>query len=136
MLNEFVEKIVVHERDRKGRSDANQDVDIYFNFVGRYVPPHFKEDNLTPEEQEALRKKEERKERLHRNYLHRKADGSQKRYEDKIKVAKKAEIDAKKAAIRAEDIANGVFTHVRDLPRQEPRKSSSLEPAYTPSSAP
>ena len=136
MLNEFVEKIVVHERDRKGSIDTNQDVEIYFNFVGRYVPPHFREVNLTPEEQEALRKKEERKDKLHQNYLRRKASGAQKRYEDKIKAAKKAEIDAKKAAIRAEDIANGVFTHVKDLPRQEPRKSSSSGLAYTPTSAP
>ena len=135
MLNEFVEKIVVHERDRKGSADANQDVDIYFNFVGRYVPPNFKEANLTPEEQEALRKKEERRERLHQNYLRRKASGAQKRYEDKIKADKKAKVDAKKAAIRAEDIANGVFTHVKDLPRQEPRKSPNPGPTYTPASA-
>ncbi len=55
MLNEFVEKIVVHERDRKGSVDNTQEVEIYFNFVGRYVPPHFREVKLTPEEQEALR---------------------------------------------------------------------------------
>ena len=42
MLNEFVEKIVVHERDRKGSVDTTQEVEIYFHFVGRYVPPHFR----------------------------------------------------------------------------------------------
>jgi len=41
MLNEFVEKIMVHERDRKGSTDTTQEVEIYFNFVGRYVPPHY-----------------------------------------------------------------------------------------------
>ncbi len=82
MLNEFVEKIVVHERDRKGCQDTTQEVEIYFNFVGKYVPPHFGEVSLTPEEQEALRKKEERRDRLHRNYLRRKANGKQKEYEE------------------------------------------------------
>lgn len=43
MLNEFVEKILVHERDRKGSQDTTQEVEIYFNFVGRYMPPHFGE---------------------------------------------------------------------------------------------
>lgn len=57
MLNEFVERICVHERDKKGSRNAVQAVDIYFNFVGKYVPPHFREVELTPEEQEELRKK-------------------------------------------------------------------------------
>ena len=39
MLNEFVEKILVHERARKGSQDTTQEVEIYFNFVGRYIPP-------------------------------------------------------------------------------------------------
>ena len=39
MLNEFIEKILVHERDRKGSTQATQEVEIYFNFVGRFVPP-------------------------------------------------------------------------------------------------
>ena len=33
MLNEFVEKIVVHERDRKGSIETTQEVEIYFNFI-------------------------------------------------------------------------------------------------------
>ncbi len=108
MLNEFVEKIMVHERGRKGSTDTTQEVEIYFNFVGRYIPPHYGEVELTPEEQEALRKKEELKDRRHEAYLRRKASGAQKRYEDKTKAKKKAEMDAKKAAIRAEDQAKGI----------------------------
>ena len=122
MLNEFVEKILVHERARKGSQDTTQEIEIYFNFLGRYIPPSLQPVPLTPEEQEELRKKEERKDRLHQNYLKRKASGAQKRYEDKIKKRKKAEIEAKKAAIRAEDIAKGVFVPVSSLPQREPMK--------------
>lgn len=61
MLNEFVEKILVHERDRKGSQQTTQEIEIYFNFVGRYLPPHFGEVQLTPEEEEELRKREARK---------------------------------------------------------------------------
>ncbi|WP_368367694.1 DUF4368 domain-containing protein [Roseburia hominis] len=122
MLNEFIEKILVHERDRKGSIQTTQEVEIYFNFVGRFVPTAFGEVELTPEELEEIRKREERKDRLHQNYLKRKASGAQKRYEDKIKERKKAEIEAKKAAIRAEDIAKGVFVPVSSLPQREPMK--------------
>ena len=126
MLNEFIEKILVHERDRKGSIQTTQEVEIYFNFVGRFVPPAFGEAELTPEELEEIRKREERKDRLHQNYLKRKASGAQKRYEDKIKGRKKAEIEAKKAAIRAEDIAKGVFVPVSSLPQREPMKGAQI----------
>ena len=124
MLNEFVEKILVHERSRKGSQDTTQEIEIYFNFLGRYIPPSLQPVPLTPEEQEELRKREERKDRLHQNYLKRKASGAQKQYEDKIKAKKKAEMDAKKALIRAEDMKKGVFSTVGQLPKEEPRKGS------------
>ena len=124
MLNEFVEKILVHERARKGTQDTTQEIEIHFNFLGRYIPPSLQPVPLTPEEQEELRKKEERKDRLHQNYLKRKASGAQKRYEDKIKAKKKAEMDAKKALIRAEDMKKGVFSTIGQLPKEEPRKGS------------
>ena len=124
MLNEFVEKILVHERARKGSQDTTQEIEIYFNFLGRYIPPSLQPVPLTPEEQEELQKKEERKDRLHQNYLKRKASGAQKQYEDKIKAKKKAEMDAKKALIRAEDMTKGVFSTIGQLPKEEPRKGS------------
>ena len=126
ILNEFIEKILVHERDRKGSQDTTQEIEIYFNFVGRYVPPHFGEVALTPEEQEALRKEEARKDRLHRNYLRRKANGKQKQYEEKAKATRKAVLEAKKAAIRAEDIQKGVFIPVSSLPKQEPQRATAF----------
>lgn len=123
MLLEFVEKILVHERDRKGSIETTQEVEIFFNFVGRYIPPHFGEVALTPEEQEEIRKREARKDRLHQNYLRRKANGKQKEYEERTKASKKAEMDAKKEALRAEDISKGVFVPVSYLPKNEPVKA-------------
>ena len=124
MLNEFVEKILVHERARKGSQNTTQEVEIYFNFVGRYIPPALQPVPLTPEEQEELRKKEERKDRLHRNYLRRKANGKQKEWEERYNAKRKAKMEAAKAAIRAEDMEKGIFTTVSQLPRQEPRKAT------------
>ena len=124
MLNEFIDKILVHERDRKGSTQTTQEIEVYFNFVGKFVPPAFGEVELTPEELEELRKREERKDRLHQNYLKRKANGKQKEYEERTKARKKAEIEARKQAIRTEDIARGVFIPVSSLPKLEPRKGA------------
>ena len=124
MLNEFVEKILVHERARKGSQDTTQEVEIYFNFVGRYIPPALQPVPLTPEEQEELRKREERKDRLHQNYLRRKANGKQKEWEERYNTKRKAQRDAANAAIRAEDMEKGIFAIVSQLPKQEPRKAT------------
>ena len=124
MLNEFVEKILVHERARKGSQDTTQEIEIYFNFLGRYIPPSLQPVPLTPEEQEELRKKEERKDRLHQNYLRRKANGKQKEWEERYNAKRKVQVEAAKAAIRAEDMEKGIFTTVSQLPRQEPRKAT------------
>lgn len=129
MLNELVDKILVHERDRKGSKQTTQEIEVFFNFVGRFVPPSFGEE-LTPEEMEAVRKREARKDRLHQNYLKRKASGKQKEYEERVRAKKKAELDAKKDALRAADIANGVFVPVSNLPLLEPRKNTD-RPIHT-----
>ena len=78
IINEFVEKILVHERDRKGSQTANQKVEIYFNFIGNYEPPKeelSEEERLKLEDEE--RKNNERKDKLYQNYLKRKASGKQ-----------------------------------------------------------
>ena len=124
MLNEFVEKILAHERARKGSQDTTQEVEIYFNFVGRYIPPALQPVPLTPEEQEELRKKEERKDRLHQNYLRHKANGKQKEWEERYNAKRKAKMEAAKVAIRAENMEKGIFTTVSQLPKQEPRKAT------------
>ena len=124
MLNEFVEKILVHERDRKGSQDTTQTVEIYFNFVGKYIPPVFREVELTPEEQEELRKKEEIRDKRHQAYLRRKASGWQQEYDQKRSAQRKPIMDAMKATIRQEDMAKGIYAHVADCPRQEPQKAT------------
>ena len=83
MLNEFIDKILVHERERKNSVETTQEVEIYFNFIGRYVPPHFGEVTLTPEEQEVMRLKEARKDKLHQTHLRRKAEGKYQAYRDR-----------------------------------------------------
>ena len=119
MLNEFVEKIIVHERDRKGSADTTQKIEIYFNFIGEYIPPTMAEKEPTPEELEEMRKKEARKDKLHQNYLKRKANGKQKEYEERTKAKKKAQIESQKEQIRAEDREKGIYFHagVPNIPR-------------------
>ena len=122
MLNEFIEKILVHERDRKGSIQTTQEVEIYFNFVGRFVPPAFGEAELTPEELEEIRKREERKDRLHQNYLKRKASGAQKRYEDKIKKRKRQKLKLRKPPFVRRTLQRACSSLSRMLPQREPMK--------------
>ena len=121
MLNEFVEKILIHERDYKGRIETTQKVEIFFNFVGQYIPPSFVEIPMTPEQQEEIVKREERKAKVHKNYLKRKADGKVAEDYEKSKAKKKAKMDGMKKALRAEDIKKGVFTPVKNLPKSKPQ---------------
>ena len=67
--------------------------------------------------------KRQRKDRLHQNYLRRKANGKQKEWEERYNAKRKAQREAAKAAIRAEDMEKGIFIPVSQLPRQEPRLS-------------
>lgn len=91
MINEFVEKIIVHERNRKRQSNIKaKKIEIYFNFIGNYELP--KEELTEEEEEERLkieeeeRKIKERKDRLHQNYLKRKVNGKQQEYEERYKA--------------------------------------------------
>ena len=66
---------------------SKQKIEIYFNFIGNYEPP---KEELSEEERLKLDDKElkinERKNRLHQNYLKCKANGKQKEYEDRYKA--------------------------------------------------
>lgn len=90
MINEFVEKIYIHERERKGSQSSPQKIEIYFNFIGDYKPPA---KELSEEEKAELRKKQEEKEEQRRknrqNYLKRKANGKAQAYEKKYRKRRK-----------------------------------------------
>lgn len=60
IINEFVEKILIHERERKGSQTVNQKIEIYFNFIGNYKLP---KEELIEEERLNLRKKNEKSRR-------------------------------------------------------------------------
>ncbi len=55
MLNEFIEKIIVHEGEGRG-NQRRQRLDFYFNFIGAFEVPA---DIVTPMEQEEVRRKQE-----------------------------------------------------------------------------
>jgi site-specific DNA recombinase len=114
MLNEFVEKVLIYERDVKGAIDCTQKIDIYFNFIGHFVPPAFREES-TPEqiaENEAVLA---RREKFRQRYQRAKANGTYQRYYEKTKARKKAEMDEAKEKERAKDRKNGVY-HEQGVP--------------------
>jgi hypothetical protein len=86
MLNEFVEKIVVHEADRSSGRRV-QKVDIHFNFIGHFVPP-FKEKEPTPEEIIAAQEKREKRLMKNREKL--------RRYRERKKMREQAEKSAQR----------------------------------------
>ena len=55
MLNEFIEKVIIHEGEGRG-NDRRQRIDIYLNFIGAFeVPAHI----VTPAEVEEQRRQQE-----------------------------------------------------------------------------
>lgn len=78
MINEFIEKILVHEAD-KSSGERVQEVEIYFKFIGKFELP---QPEPTPEElaeQEKIRKRRAKQ----REYW--------RRYNEKCKLLKQAE---------------------------------------------
>jgi hypothetical protein len=59
MVNEFIEKVIVHEAD-KSSGKRVQKVDVYLNFIGKFDAPHI-EATPTAEEIEAERQKQEKR---------------------------------------------------------------------------
>ena len=79
-LNEFIDKVVVHEATGGRTADRSQQIDIYFNFIGQFMVEDTEEE-LLMQEQEAQRladlKERERKDRRNetvRRYRQRKME--------------------------------------------------------------
>jgi len=94
MVSEFIDRIEVHERDRKGSVQTTQKIDIYFNFIGNYSMP---EKELTEAEKAEIERMEAIKDKRHQQYVLRKERGSQKRWEDKYEPRRRARIEQLKA---------------------------------------
>ena len=94
MVNEFIDRIEVHERDRKGSVQTTQKIDIYFNFIGNYSMP---EKELTEAEKAEIERINGIKDKRHQAYLARKANGKQKVYEKKYDPVRRARIAQLKA---------------------------------------
>ncbi len=107
MINEFVEKIIIHERDRKGSQTSKQKIEIYFNFIGNYEPP---KEELSEEERAKLEEEErkinERRDRLHQNYLKRKANGKQQEYEERYKARREQKKEEKLKVLKKDRFIN------------------------------
>jgi hypothetical protein len=58
LLNEFIDRVVIHEKDKSG-GKVTQEVDIYFNFIGDFVVPE-DYDEYPPEERAAMTAERER----------------------------------------------------------------------------
>ena len=109
MLHEFIEKIVVHERDRKGKIDSPQTVEIHLNFIGEFMPPTIEATakKLTAEEQAEQDKIQARRERFRRNYEKRVESGKQKEYYERTKYKVRDKRKTEKSALFAEDYTLG-----------------------------
>jgi hypothetical protein len=81
MLNEYIEKIVVFEPD-KSSGERIQDIDIYFNFIGKYDIP---KEEPTPEEiaahEKRIQKLMKQREANKRHYAKKKAEQEQREKE-------------------------------------------------------
>ncbi len=71
----FAGEIQAHIEDRQtvDFTEQKKRMAVCEKRIGEYIPPTMAEKEPTPEELEEMRKKEARKDRLHQNYLRRKA---------------------------------------------------------------
>ena len=86
MLNDFIEKVVIHEAEGGRTKDRIQQVDIYFNFIGNFVLP-LSEDEVEALQSEEARRAEEIAERKRKSSK----ESTQKRNQKRAEIKAKAE---------------------------------------------
>ena len=111
MLNDFIEKVVIHEAVGGRTRDRTQQVDIYFNFIGNFVLP------LSEDEVEALQSEEARRAE---EIAERKRNSSKKSTQKRNQ--KRAEIKAKAEAGDLEAMAE--YEAILEKGRQNNRKQA------------
>ena len=109
IINEFVDKIIVHERDRKSSIQTTQKIEIYFNFIGEYKPSTMREPELTEEEKEKLARKEAIKDKRHAQYMARRADGRDAAYNKQTAARRAQQREDRRKTRRWEDIQAGIY---------------------------
>ena len=90
MLNELVEKILVHEAD-KSSGERKQKVDIYFNFIGKFALP---KPEILPEEEQAERERRALERQEHKREMNK---ARLRRFHEKRRAMKAAEQAAREA---------------------------------------
>ncbi len=63
LLYDLVDKVVVHEADGSRGSSRTQQVDVYFNFIGNFIPPESDDEIKAREEAERLAEEEKHQKR-------------------------------------------------------------------------
>lgn len=120
MANEFIDKILVYNRDRKGSIQTTQRVDIYFSFIGNFLPP---EEPMDPEVQAQLEAEKARieaiKDKRHEAYLKRKASGKQAEYEARYNEKRRQRAAEKKAELPQIGIPRPEYEEYRKETRTE-----------------
>ena len=90
MIHEFIEKIVVHERDEGFVKVTPQQIDIHFNFIGEFIAPTV-DYQPTQEEIENQERIVNNREKNRRNYMKWKGSEGQKAHLERKKAKKQAD---------------------------------------------
>ena len=142
MLNDFIEKVVIHEAEGGRTKDRTQQVDIYFNFIGNFVLP------LSEDEYKAIlekgrqnnRKRAEKMRELrmsdpeYRAKMEEKErlalEREKKRQERATKKKKIALAELKERAEKGNQEAVRELEERRAIARERSRKSAENDPEY------